>query len=1157
MPSSGGHPDPGLLAAHAERRLVGAEAAQLDAHLADCSTCYETFAETVQFLLAEEPAEEPVPNPARVLPFHRRPAFQIAAGLAAAAGLVLAVRYFSLARSPRPSSPLAELAEAMGPTRFIEPRLTGGFQHGRLVVLRSGNAPQGLDAQSPAVLTAVANIRQRTQNDTSPAALAALAATYLVSGDPAAAVKALESATAQDPKNAKLQSDLAAAYLVRASRLDEPSDIPKALEAAEKSIEQNDAPVEAWFNRALALEQLHLVDAARKAWDDYLKRDSSSPWAEEAKKRRDELPPAQQSTVEEDRSSARAALAEGKAAVDRLADESPAILRDYFDNVLLYAWADAYLAGKPEAAALKAQAEVAGEALFRTTGDAMPRDAALALSATPSGPSRDPPRTQALGYKALPSAQQLYDTQQSSCKPFRETQRLLQSGGSPYAALARQKAVVGCFYPARPDAGLSELNHIEPVAERHSYVQLLGRIRHMQGLFRTHRGEFTVALDRYRLARESFRALRDSEVEAKLVGMVAEGLWSSGDARTAWREQLASLALLDHVRALPQRHGILAGTALLCRDEGLLNTALALQTAVVETDYRWSNATAISHALSWRSLILHSLGSNDAAAADLAETRRWIPRISDPSFAEPLAAAVDAAEGEILVTRQPERAAAALERAISYYEDPTPALVPRLRLLLARAQLRRGLDADAEAELASGIQLIELQRISLKEAALQARFFDTAVPLFDDMVAFQIDKRHDPQQALWYVERGRARQIVDSLRLPQARQSTRNGSSDATALSPLPLSALQQELPEGSALVYYVSRPTRLLSWVVTRRDVHFVEQTLVAEDLQKRVAAYQASMEGRAAVSIVREQAAGLFDLLVRPLASSLRGQEVLVLLPDALLQPVSFAGLWNRESGRYLAEDYLVASAPSGTVFVRASEAAARGAFGSAPQLLAVGNPKLDRDRSKSLPTLPGAEAEATEIAALYQGSKLLTGRAATKTAFLAAARKSDIVHFAGHATFGDGFGSAQMLFASDPQAGTSGVLNTTELDREHFPRTRVVVLAGCGTASGAISRLEGAMSLARPFLAAGVPSVIASLWDVDDHVSRRFFVAFHRALISERDPALALRATQVAFLRDAEPSLAHPASWAAFSYVGGLGSRARLRPAVTVAQRAPSPN
>ena len=71
----------------------------------------------------------------------------------------------------------------MGPTRFIEPRLTGGFQHGRLVVLRSGNAPQGLDAQSPAVLTAVAHIRERPRTTRRRTALEALAVTYLVSGD--------------------------------------------------------------------------------------------------------------------------------------------------------------------------------------------------------------------------------------------------------------------------------------------------------------------------------------------------------------------------------------------------------------------------------------------------------------------------------------------------------------------------------------------------------------------------------------------------------------------------------------------------------------------------------------------------------------------------------------------------------------------------------------------------------------------------------------------------------------------------------------------------------------------------------------------------------------------------------------------------------------
>jgi len=82
-----------------------------------------------------------------------------------------------------------------------------------------------------------------------------------------------------------------------------------------------------------------------------------------------------------------------------------------------------------------------------------------------------------------------------------------------------------------------------------------------------------------------------------------------------------------------------------------------------------------------------------------------------------------------------------------------------------------------------------------------------------------------------------------------------------------------------------------------------------------------------------------------------------------------------------------------------------------------------------------------------------------------------------------------------------------------------------------------------------------VIASLWDVDDAVSRRFFVEFHRALLSEQDPALALRLTQLAFLRDADSALAHPASWAGFACMGGLSPRALSHPARTVTQRQPS--
>jgi tetratricopeptide (TPR) repeat protein len=280
----GPHPDPGLIAARAEGRLGGAEAARIDEHLASCSDCYDTFSETVRFVLEEEPADVEPRRATGLAGIVRRPAFRLAAALAAAAALLIA-----LYLRGGPGEPLvAELVRAMGDTRFVEPRVTGGFAYGRHVVLRA-DPRSGLDAHSAAVVAAVARIRERTEGRSSPEALGALAVTYLVSGDTARAVAALETATARDPGNPRLQSDLAAAYLAGAAT-GEGADLPKAVEAAERATSLPGAPDEAWFNRALALEHLHRVDAARKAWQDYLARDSRSGWADEARRRIAELP---------------------------------------------------------------------------------------------------------------------------------------------------------------------------------------------------------------------------------------------------------------------------------------------------------------------------------------------------------------------------------------------------------------------------------------------------------------------------------------------------------------------------------------------------------------------------------------------------------------------------------------------------------------------------------------------------------------------------------------------------------------------------------------------------------------------------------------------------------------------------------------------------
>src|SRR5262249_51366337 len=145
---------------------------------------------------------------------------------------------------------------------------------------------------------------------------------------------------------------------------------------------------------------------------------------------------------------------------------------------------------------------------------------------------------------------------------------------------------------------------------------------------------------------------------------------------------------------------------------------------------------------------------------------------------------------------------------------------------------------------------------------------------------------------------------------------------------------------------------------------------------------------------------------------------------------------------------------------------------------------------------PSLPHAEAEAKEVAALYRGPELLIGAAATKAAFLRAAGQHAVVHFAGHAIANSDRPQLSRMLLAGTDA-TSRSLFARDIAAERFPSPRLVVLGACRTTAGRIRRGEGVFSMARPFLAAGVPTVVASLWDVNDLASRKLLVGFHAAL------------------------------------------------------------
>src|SRR5205807_1590723 len=96
-------------------------------------------------------------------------------------------------------------------------------------------------------------------------------------------------AALMNSSNARIASDLAAAYLVRATETNHAQDLPRALESATAALKTFPDMPEAAFNRALALERLALVDQTRQAWRDYLRLDSNSGWSNEAKSHLDVL----------------------------------------------------------------------------------------------------------------------------------------------------------------------------------------------------------------------------------------------------------------------------------------------------------------------------------------------------------------------------------------------------------------------------------------------------------------------------------------------------------------------------------------------------------------------------------------------------------------------------------------------------------------------------------------------------------------------------------------------------------------------------------------------------------------------------------------------------------------------------------------------------
>jgi CHAT domain-containing protein len=248
----------------------------------------------------------------------------------------------------------------------------------------------------------------------------------------------------------------------------------------------------------------------------------------------------------------------------------------------------------------------------------------------------------------------------------------------------------------------------------------------------------------------------------------------------------------------------------------------------------------------------------------------------------------------------------------------------------------------------------------------------------------------------------------------------------------------------------------------------------------------------------------------------------------------------LISSTTGKYLLEDYSLAVSPSSSLLVILSEIAGRKGVSRDERLLSVGNPSFDRDNFPSLSDLPSAAAEAEKVAAYYRPADLLVGSNATLERVTSEMSKSDVIHFAVHAV-ADGRSPAhsRLVLAKDSKT-SDGSLQADDIYQMKLGRTRLAVLSACQTGAERYYGGEGMVSLARPFLAAGIPLVIVSFWPVDSDATAELMVNFHKHRKQDKLSSVeALRRAQLEMLNSPNERFHAPFFWGAFASIGGFTS------------------
>jgi len=369
---------------------------------------------------------------------------------------------------------------------------------------------------------------------------------------------------------------------------------------------------------------------------------------------------------------------------------------------------------------------------------------------------------------------------------------------------------------------------------------------------------------------------------------------------------------------------------------------------------------------------------------------------------------------------------------------------------------------------------------------------------------------------------------------------------------------LRQRLvtPKRDLLAYAVT--SEHLHMLVIRADTAALLRTS-AKGLAAAVKAFNDAVVARDPEAYTRA-AHGLYLLVFAPVAALLRQPELLI-IPDGELHHVNFEALLVKPGSKEFRKNLLIQrhaiayllSATTAVQFADLARERANGVLAVAPgftdelkqdYVAGMHDPAMvDRDFLNYV-RQPFAVSTAQALGGSMK-AHVMVGAEASERGFRASADQYGILHLGTHAEMNATSPMYSRLVLSKDssrsaeggvEADADGYLHAYEI-YELDLRAQLAVLTACETGAGKNDEGEGVRSLGYSFAYAGCPSLVMSLWNIDEKVSSEIIARFYEHLADGMPKHIALQQAKLDHINNAPDELALPYYWAGLVLVGDV--------------------